>query len=95
MAITIQQALQKGIEAHRADRVQEADQYYTVILQAQPKHSDANHNTRVLAVDVGKIEQALHFFKIALEANPSITKCVTNHIQVFTATILFLLYFKN
>ena len=73
MAITIQQALQKGIEAHRADRVQETDQYYTVILQAQPKHPDANHNTRVLAVDVGKIEQALHFFKTALEANPSIT----------------------
>jgi len=29
--------------------VQEADRLYTAILQAQPKHPDANHNMGVLA----------------------------------------------
>ena len=46
MELTLEQALQKGIEAHKAGRVQEADQYYTAILH-QPKHPDANHNMGV------------------------------------------------
>ena len=57
--LTIDQALQKGIEAHKAGDAQEADRCYTAILTAQPKHPDANHNMGVLAVGVGKVEQAL------------------------------------
>ena len=33
MELTINQALQKGIEAHNAGKTQEADQYYTAILK--------------------------------------------------------------
>ncbi|MDA8883347.1 tetratricopeptide repeat protein [Planktomarina temperata] len=69
--LTINQALQQGVEAHKAGRVQEADRLYTAILKAQPKHPDANHNMGVLAVGVGKVEKALPFFKTALEANPA------------------------
>ena len=72
MQLTLDQALQKGIEAHRAGKVQEADQYYTAILKANPNHPEANHNMGVLAVGVGKAEAALPFFKTALEAKPSI-----------------------
>ena len=36
----IGQVLQKGIEAHKAGKVQEADRYYTTILKANPKHPD-------------------------------------------------------
>ncbi|MDC1526958.1 tetratricopeptide repeat protein, partial [Planktomarina temperata] len=68
--LTINQAIQKGIEVHKAGQLQEADRLYTAILKAQPKHPDANHNMGVLAVGVGKVEQALPFFKTALEANP-------------------------
>ena len=70
MELTLDQALQKGIEAHKAGQVKEADKYYTAIIQARPKHSDANHNMGVLAVGVGKVKEALPFFKIALESNP-------------------------
>ena len=69
--LTIDQALQQGITAHKAGQIQEADRLYTAILKAQPKHPDANHNIGVLAVDVGQTEQALSFFKTALEANPN------------------------
>ncbi len=72
MELTIDQALQQGVEAHKAGQVQEADRLYTAILKAQPKHPDANHNMGVLAVGVGKVQEALPFFKTALEANPSI-----------------------
>ena len=71
MELTLDQALQKGIEAHKAGQVQEADRLYTAILKAQPKHPDANHNMGVLAVGVDKVQEALPFFKTALEANPS------------------------
>ena len=53
MELTVHEALQKGIEAHTAGQVQEADRLYTAILKAQPKHPDANHNMGVLAVGVG------------------------------------------
>ena len=68
--LTIEQALQKGVGAHKSGQVQEADRLYTAILKAQPKHPDANHNMGVLAVGVGKVQEALPFFKTALEANP-------------------------
>ena len=71
MELTIDQALQKGIEAHKAGKLQEADRIYTAILKAQPKHPDANHNMGVMAVGVEKTEAALPFFKAALDANPS------------------------
>ena len=81
MELTLEQALQKGIEAHKAGRVQEADRYYTAILKAQPKHPDANHNMGVLAVGVGKVEEGLPFFKTALEANPSTVQFWLSYID--------------
>ena len=72
MELTLEQALQKGIEAHKAGKTQEADRYYTAILKAQPNHSDANHNMGVLAIGVGKRELALSFFQKAINANPKI-----------------------
>tara|TARA_A100001015_G_scaffold271308_1_gene324771 strand:- start:152 stop:475 length:324 start_codon:yes stop_codon:yes gene_type:complete len=74
MELTLDQALQKGIQAHKAGKLQEADRYYTSILKVQPKHPDANHNIGVLAVGRGKVQEALSFFKTALETNPSIAQ---------------------
>ena len=71
MELTIDQALIKGVEAHKAGKLQEADRHYTAILKAQPKHPDANHNMGLLAVGLGKVQEALPFFKIALETNPN------------------------
>jgi len=81
MELTVDQALQKGIEAHKAGKVQEADRYYTAILKAKPSHPDANHNMGVLAVGVGKVEEALPFFKTALETNPNISQYWLSYID--------------
>ena len=70
--LTIKEAIRLGIEAHKAGKVQEADKYYTAVLQTVPDHPDANHNMGVLAVGVGKVEEALPFFKKAIDANASI-----------------------
>ena len=70
MELTLDEVLQKAVEAHRAGQIQEADRLYTAMLQDQPKHPDVNHNMGVLAVGADKIQEALLFFKTALEANP-------------------------
>ena len=66
MELTLDQALHKGIKAHKDGQITEADRYYTAILKADPKHPDANHNMGSLAVTVGKIQEALPFFKNAI-----------------------------
>ena len=72
MELTIEQALQQGVAAHKEGNLQEAERLYQVILQYQPKHLDANHNLGVLAMSLNKVEAALPLFKTSLEANPKI-----------------------
>ena len=79
--LTIADALNLGVEAHKAGKVQEADRYYTAILEAQPEHPDANHNLGVLAVGLGKQTQALPFFEKALEANASIDQYWLSYVD--------------
>jgi tetratricopeptide (TPR) repeat protein/2-polyprenyl-3-methyl-5-hydroxy-6-metoxy-1,4-benzoquinol methylase len=71
MELTIKQALQQAVEAHKAGKLKDAEALYRAILQAQPKHPNANHNLGVLAVSLNKSELALPLFKTALEANPN------------------------
>ena len=84
MELTVDQALQKAVEAHKARQIQEADRLYTAILQAQPKHPDANHNMGVLAVSVGKVRESLPFFKTALGANPKIEQFWLSYIDALS-----------
>ena len=52
MELSIEQALQQGVAAHRAGKLQDAERFYRAILQSRPGHPDANHNMGVLAVGV-------------------------------------------
>jgi tetratricopeptide (TPR) repeat protein len=81
MELTIEQALQQGIAAHKEGKVQDAERLYQAILQSQPAHPDANHNLGVLAVSVNKADVALPLFKTALEANPKIEKFWLSYID--------------
>ena len=69
MELTIEPALQQGVAAHKAGKLEEAERLYRAILQSQPAHPDANHNLGVIAVSVNKTESALPLFETALEAN--------------------------
>ena len=81
MELTIEQALQQGIAAHKEGKLQDAERLYRAILQSQPAHPDANHNLGVLAVSVNKAAAALPLFKIALEANPKIEQFWLSYID--------------
>ena len=81
MELTVDQALQQGIAAHKEGKAQEAERFYRAILQSQPLHPDANHNLGVLAASVNKTESALPLFKTALEANPKIEQFWLSYID--------------
>ena len=81
MELTIDQALQQGITAHKEGKLQDAEKLYRAILQSQPNHPDANHNLGVLAAGLGKVEAALPYFKTALEANPKVEQFWLSYIN--------------
>ena len=81
MELTIEQALQQGVAAHKEGKLQEAERLYRAILQSQPCTPDANHNLGVLAVSVNKADAALPLFKTALEANPKIEQFWLSYID--------------
>lgn len=81
MKLSIEDALNRGIEAHKAGNISEASQCYHAILKVQPKHPDANHNLGILTFKAGKIDAALPLFKTALEASPSIDQFWLSYIE--------------
>ncbi|MDA9721885.1 tetratricopeptide repeat protein [Luminiphilus sp.] len=81
MELTVDQALQQGVAAHKEGKLQDAERLYRAILQAQPNHPDANHNLGVLAVAVGKPHEAVPLFKLALEANPQMEQFWLSYID--------------
>ena len=81
MELTIEQALQQGVAAHKSGKLQDAERLYRVILKSQPLHPDANHNLGVLAVSFNKAAAALPLFKTALEANPKIEQFWLSYID--------------
>ena len=68
--LSVNEALKKAINAHKKGHIAEADIYYTAILKSNPKHPDANHNLAILAVGIGKANEAIPFFRNAISANP-------------------------
>ena len=81
MELAIEEALQRGVAAHKEGKLQEAERLYLAILHSQPTHPDANHNLGLLAVSVNKAAAALPLFKTALEANPKIEQFWLSYID--------------
>jgi len=81
MELTIEQALQQGVAAHKGGKLQEAERLYRVILQSQPAHPDVNHNLGLIAISAQQIEAALPLFKTAVEVNPNIEQFWISYID--------------
>jgi len=81
MELSIEQALQQGVAAHKEGKLQDAENLYRLILQTQPKHSLANHCMGVLAVSVNETQKALPLFKTAVEVNPEIEQFWLSYVD--------------
>ena len=63
MELTLGQALQKGIEAHKAGKVEEADRYYTAIIKSNPNHPGANHNMGLWLLVLARLKKRYLFLR--------------------------------
>ncbi len=81
MKLTIEQALQKGIAAHKEGKTQQAENFYRAILKSQPLHPDANHNLGLLEVSYNKVKTALPLFKKAIDSNSKIEQFWVSYID--------------
>jgi tetratricopeptide (TPR) repeat protein len=82
---SIELALQQAIDHHQGGRLQEAEQLYRAVLQAQPTHPDANHNLGVLAGQIGRHQAGLPYLKTALESNPLHTQYLLSYANALSA----------
>lgn len=64
--IDLQAAFQSAVTHHQAGRLSQAEMLYRMVLQAMPTHPDANHNLGVIAMQLGKFDQALPLLHTAL-----------------------------
>ena len=81
MAISIENALHRGVAAHNAGKLKEAERHYRAILKSQPLHPDANHNLGLIAVAFNKVDAAIPLFKNAIEANSKIEQYWISYIN--------------
>tara|TARA_B100000780_G_scaffold161279_1_gene112724 strand:+ start:130 stop:498 length:369 start_codon:yes stop_codon:yes gene_type:complete len=82
MELKLDESLQKGIEANGAGQVPEAERLFVQIRISQPYHPDANQKMGIFAFDEGRMQEALAYFKIALEADPNMGEYWSNYIDV-------------
>ena len=81
MKLTIEQALQHGLAAHKQGKLQDAERLYQAILQSQPTHADANYNLGLIAVSLNKVALALPLFKTAIDTFPEIEQFWLSYID--------------
>ena len=81
MELTIKQAMEHGVTAHNAGKLQEAAHVYQAILESQPKNPDANHNLGLIAISTNQIAAALTLFRNALDVNSRVEQFWFSYID--------------
>src|SRR6478672_5582707 len=62
--------LQRGLAAHQAGRLDEAQRDYERVLKAEPRHVDANHFLGVIKGQKGEAAKALQLIALAAKQAP-------------------------
>ena len=64
-------ALRRGVAAHKSGNLVEAAKLYETVLHVLPDHVDANHNLGLIALSTGKPQLAIAHIEKALAKQPS------------------------
>jgi predicted O-linked N-acetylglucosamine transferase (SPINDLY family) len=67
---TIPDLLAAGLRHHQSGQLQQAEQAYRQILQANPHHADALHLLGLVAFQVGRHDVAINLIREAISSNP-------------------------
>jgi len=69
--LTVQQALQRGLEHQQAGELAEAERIYRSVLTTEPNNAEALHLLGTIAAQVGKPEAAVELIRKAISLRPS------------------------
>ena len=67
--MTINETIQKAVRAYKNGEIEAAKRLFVRIIEIEPNQPDANHNMGLILVKSDNVEDAIPFFKTALEAN--------------------------
>lgn len=81
MKLTIEQAIEQGISAHKEGNLEAADRIYRDILQSKLSNPEVNHNLGQVALFVNKIDAALPLFEKALIGHPKMERFRISYID--------------
>ena len=81
MELTVDEALQRGVTAHKEGKLQEAEKFYRGILGVQPNHPDANHNLGSILASKQRLTEAIKLFKRSIDSNPSVEQFWISYIN--------------
>jgi len=68
-----------GLALHQQGKLDDAERIYQAILRQHPSHFDALHLLGVIALQSGRIEQAVQLIGKAIELNGSVAAAHNNH----------------
>lgn len=69
--LTVAQHFERAVAHQQAGQLADAERHYLAVLQADPDHTEANHNVGVLAVQMKQPAAGLPYLIKALEADPA------------------------
>jgi protein O-GlcNAc transferase len=75
---TVAEVCTLAFQHHQAGNLQQAEQLYHQVLQADPSNADALHLLGVLAYQTGQFDKAVTFIQQALEVSPGAATCYSN-----------------
>ena len=87
--MTINEALQKAVTVYNSGETEAAKRLFSKVIEIEPNNPDANHNMGSILVKSGDIEDAILFFKTALEANFSAAQYWFSYIDALFKLGLF------
>ena len=69
--LSLNDALRKGVAAHKSGNLVDAAKLYETVLSVLPDHVDANHNLGLIALSTGEPQLAVAYIKKAFAKQPS------------------------
>ena len=72
----------EGLQAHNAGDLNTAEKLYQEAVSIQPDHCEANHNIGMLLAAKNELDEALKFFKYALDSSPNVSLFWASYISV-------------
>jgi Flp pilus assembly protein TadD len=78
MKISIDQAFQQALSAHKAGKLKEAEKIYSAILEASPNHLATHSNIGVMFYKLGRLDEAEFSYRKLIKLKPKNAEAYCN-----------------